>query len=125
MVTSTGHLFPGMWAELHLRGVAETLAMKGLTLNCMDRKEQAYEYVRRGLRMDIKSHVCWQSGMVWASLSLTARAYLAGSATKHAVVGLGTWAASPYRTLPRVRAAAPVGAGLQRGDQVLHERAQA
>ncbi|CAG9856558.1 unnamed protein product [Phyllotreta striolata] len=37
----------------------ETLAMKGLTLNCIGRKEEAYEYVRRGLRNDLKSHVCW------------------------------------------------------------------
>uniref|UniRef100_A0AAR5PIA3 N-alpha-acetyltransferase 15, NatA auxiliary subunit n=1 Tax=Dendroctonus ponderosae TaxID=77166 RepID=A0AAR5PIA3_DENPD len=37
----------------------ETLAMKGLTLNCLGRKEEAYEHVRRGLRNDLKSHVCW------------------------------------------------------------------
>ncbi|CAN0411588.1 unnamed protein product [Lampetra fluviatilis] len=37
----------------------ETLAMKGLTLNCVGKKEEAYEYVRRGLRNDLKSHVCW------------------------------------------------------------------
>jgi len=37
---------------------AETLAMKGLTLNCLGRKEEAYEFVRRGLRNNLKSHVC-------------------------------------------------------------------
>lgn len=37
----------------------ETLALKGLTLNCLDRKEEAYEHVSRGLRVDVKSHVCW------------------------------------------------------------------
>ncbi|XP_064480526.1 N-alpha-acetyltransferase 15, NatA auxiliary subunit-like [Ornithodoros turicata] len=37
----------------------ETLAMKGLTLNCLGRKEEAYEYVRKGLRNDLRSHVCW------------------------------------------------------------------
>ncbi|GAQ88611.1 N-terminal acetyltransferase [Klebsormidium nitens] len=37
----------------------ETLAMKGLTLNCLERKEEAYDYVRRGLKNDLKSHVCW------------------------------------------------------------------
>ncbi|CAB0041898.1 unnamed protein product [Trichogramma brassicae] len=37
----------------------ETLAMKGLTLNCLGRKEEAYEHVRRGLRNDLQSHVCW------------------------------------------------------------------
>uniref|UniRef100_A0A8D0L5P5 N-alpha-acetyltransferase 16, NatA auxiliary subunit n=1 Tax=Sphenodon punctatus TaxID=8508 RepID=A0A8D0L5P5_SPHPU len=36
----------------------ETLAMKGLTLNCLGKKEEAYEFVRRGLRNDVKSHVC-------------------------------------------------------------------
>lgn len=38
--------------------IAETLAMKGLTLNCLGRKEEAYEFVRRGLRNNLKSHVC-------------------------------------------------------------------
>ena len=33
--------------------------MKGLTLNCLGRKEEAYDYVRRGLRNDLRSHVCW------------------------------------------------------------------
>ncbi|MBA0774737.1 hypothetical protein Gotri_009928, partial [Gossypium trilobum] len=33
--------------------------MKGLTLNCMDRKSEAYELVRLGLKNDVKSHVCW------------------------------------------------------------------
>ena len=37
----------------------ETLSMKGLTLNCLGRKDEAYEYVRRGLRNDLQSHVCW------------------------------------------------------------------
>jgi len=41
------------------RSRSKTLAMKGLTLNCLGRKEEAYEYVRRGLRNDLKSHVCW------------------------------------------------------------------
>uniref|UniRef100_A0A182XLW8 Uncharacterized protein n=1 Tax=Anopheles quadriannulatus TaxID=34691 RepID=A0A182XLW8_ANOQN len=35
----------------------ETLAMKGLTLNCLGRKDEAYDHVRRGLRNDLKSHV--------------------------------------------------------------------
>ncbi|RHY97196.1 hypothetical protein DYB35_001707, partial [Aphanomyces astaci] len=37
----------------------ETLAMKGLTLNCMGKKEEAYEFVRQGVKQDLKSHVCW------------------------------------------------------------------
>ncbi|MEW5315829.1 MAG: hypothetical protein WDW38_007232 [Sanguina aurantia] len=37
----------------------ETLSMKGLTYSYMDRKEEAYELVRRGVKYDLKSHVCW------------------------------------------------------------------
>lgn len=37
----------------------ETLAMKGLTLNALEKKAEATELVRRGLRMDMKSHICW------------------------------------------------------------------
>jgi len=37
----------------------ETLAMKGLTLNCLERKEDAYKLVREGLKQDLGSHVCW------------------------------------------------------------------
>lgn len=37
----------------------ETLAMKGLILNCLGRKAEAYDHVRRGLRNDLRSHVCW------------------------------------------------------------------
>jgi len=38
--------------------ITETLSMKGLTLNCLGRKEEAYDFVRRGLRNDLQSHVC-------------------------------------------------------------------
>lgn len=37
----------------------ETLSMKGLTYSYMDRKVEAYELVRRGVKADLKSHVCW------------------------------------------------------------------
>ena len=37
----------------------ETLAMKGLTLNYLGRKDEAYEYVKKGLKNDLRSHVCW------------------------------------------------------------------
>lgn len=37
----------------------ETQAMKGLILNCMGQKEEAYELVKLGLRNDVRSHVCW------------------------------------------------------------------
>lgn len=46
------HSFPSLFCA------PETLAMKGLTLNCLGKKEEAYELVRRGLRNDLKSHVC-------------------------------------------------------------------
>jgi hypothetical protein len=36
----------------------ETLAMKGLILNCLGRKEEAFEFVKKGLRNDLTSHVC-------------------------------------------------------------------
>ncbi|XP_034778241.2 N-alpha-acetyltransferase 16, NatA auxiliary subunit-like [Acipenser ruthenus] len=34
------------------------LHMKGLALNCLGKKEEAFEFVRKGLRSDLKSHVC-------------------------------------------------------------------
>mmetsp|Transcript_60793 Transcript_60793/g.144847 ORF Transcript_60793/g.144847 Transcript_60793/m.144847 type:complete len:936 (-) Transcript_60793:39-2846(-) len=37
----------------------ETLCMKGLTLSYLDKKEEAYELVRKGLKHDLRSHVCW------------------------------------------------------------------
>lgn len=38
----------------------ETLSMKGLLLSCTPgRKKEAEEFVKRGLRFDITSHVCW------------------------------------------------------------------
>ena len=37
----------------------ESLAMKGLILNCMGRKEEAMDLVKLGLRHNLKSHVCW------------------------------------------------------------------
>jgi len=37
----------------------ETQAMKGLIYNCMEKKEEAYELVKQGLRNDVRSHVCW------------------------------------------------------------------
>jgi N-alpha-acetyltransferase 15/16, NatA auxiliary subunit len=37
----------------------ETLAMKGLTISQLDRKVEAYELVRKGLKKDFGSHICW------------------------------------------------------------------
>lgn len=38
---------------------SETLSMKGLILNYCNKKNEAYECAQRGLRNDVKSHVCW------------------------------------------------------------------
>jgi len=51
----------------------ETLAMKGLILNCQERKAEAYELVRKGVKQDIKSHVCWH---VYGLLYRSDREYL-------------------------------------------------
>jgi N-alpha-acetyltransferase 15/16, NatA auxiliary subunit len=37
----------------------ETLAMKGLILNNMGKKDESYELVKLGLKNDVRSHVCW------------------------------------------------------------------
>eukprot|EP00126_Sphaerothecum_destruens_P007595 Sdes_comp19907_c0_seq1m12308 len=37
----------------------ETLSMKGLILNCLEKKQEAYQYVRNGLKQDLRSHVSW------------------------------------------------------------------
>ena len=48
----------GSYKYLHFL-FTETLAMKGLTLNYLGRKDEAYDYVKRGLKNDLRSHVCW------------------------------------------------------------------
>uniref|UniRef100_A0A914HAH5 Uncharacterized protein n=1 Tax=Globodera rostochiensis TaxID=31243 RepID=A0A914HAH5_GLORO len=37
----------------------ETLAMKGLILNCMGKHEESQEIVKKGLKADLRSHICW------------------------------------------------------------------
>lgn len=37
----------------------ETLAMKGLTLNNMNKRDEAHALVKQGLMFDMRSHVCW------------------------------------------------------------------
>lgn len=37
----------------------ESLAMKGLFLSNLSRKEEGYEHVRQGLKHSLRSHVCW------------------------------------------------------------------
>ena len=39
--------------------VLETLAMKGLILNSTGKKNEANEFVKKGLKNDLRSHVCW------------------------------------------------------------------
>ena len=39
----------------------ETLAMKGLLLLGLGKKEEALDSVKKGLKSDLKSHVCWHS----------------------------------------------------------------
>ena len=51
----------------------ETLAMRGLVLNCLERKEEAYDYVKKGLKADMRSHVCWH---VYGLLYRSDRRYL-------------------------------------------------
>ncbi|KAJ3030244.1 hypothetical protein HDV00_008997 [Rhizophlyctis rosea] len=37
----------------------ETLAMKGLFLSNLDRKEEGHECIKLGVRNDLRSHICW------------------------------------------------------------------
>ncbi|KAF9394805.1 hypothetical protein CPC16_010160 [Podila verticillata] len=37
----------------------ETMAMKGLFCSNLDRKEEGYDLVKKGIRFDMKSHICW------------------------------------------------------------------
>ncbi|RYG64048.1 hypothetical protein EON64_14755, partial [archaeon] len=37
----------------------ETQAMKGIILNSLNKKAEAYELVKAGIKNDMKSHVCW------------------------------------------------------------------
>lgn len=46
----------------------ETLAMKGLILNCTGKKDEAYDLVKLGLRNDVRSHICWHVyGLIYRS----------------------------------------------------------
>lgn len=38
--------------------ILETMAMKGLFLNNLEKKEEGYEYVKKGLLKDLTSHIC-------------------------------------------------------------------
>ena len=46
----------------------ETTSMKGLSLNALGKKEEAYELVRKGLKQNLQSHICWHVlGLVYRS----------------------------------------------------------
>jgi peptide alpha-N-acetyltransferase len=40
---------------------AETLAMKGLVLSYMNRKEDALAFAKKGLMLNLKSGMCWHT----------------------------------------------------------------
>lgn len=47
---------------------SETLAMKGLLLNCLGKKEEAYELVKAGLKNDVRSQTAWHVyGLIYRS----------------------------------------------------------
>ncbi|CAD5231659.1 unnamed protein product [Bursaphelenchus xylophilus] len=46
-------------ANPHFSEHGETLCMRGLILNCIGKHEEAMDIVKRGLKADLKSYVCW------------------------------------------------------------------
>lgn len=50
----------------------ETLCMKGLTLNCQGKRDEAHDLVKKGLMFDMRSHVCWH---VYGLLHRSDRSY--------------------------------------------------
>lgn len=42
-----------------LSEISETLSMKGLVLTYMGKKEEGWELVKKGVRFDLSSHICW------------------------------------------------------------------
>jgi tetratricopeptide (TPR) repeat protein len=54
--------------EVHvyeLDDLLETLAMKGLILNSMGKKEEALENIRNGIKNNMASHVVWHVYGLW------------------------------------------------------------
>ena len=64
----------------------ETLAMKGLILNCQDHKEEAFELSRKALKLDMKSHVCWH---VYGYGNLIQQAFIAVAPQRSAFKATG------------------------------------
>lgn len=42
-----------------LNEILETLSMKGLVLTYMGKKEEGWDLVKKGVRFDLSSHICW------------------------------------------------------------------
>ncbi len=42
-----------------LSEISETLSMKGLVLTYMGKKEEGWDFVKKGVRFDLRSHICW------------------------------------------------------------------
>jgi peptide alpha-N-acetyltransferase len=51
--------------EFNIVYFLETLAMKGLILNSMGKKEEALENIRNGIKNNITSHVTWHVYGLW------------------------------------------------------------
>jgi hypothetical protein len=51
----------------------ETMSMKGLTLNSLDKEDQAYEWAKLGLKNNISSSVCRFIPKVYNMVSFSAR----------------------------------------------------
>jgi hypothetical protein len=78
----------------------ETLAMKGLIINCMneERKDEAFDLVKRGLKHNLKSHVCWHvlgCGACMLELLRTVAAAALSSQGRHRMVSLAWCCGSP------------------------------
>ena len=87
------------------------MAMKGLILNFQDKKEEAYELVRRGIKADLKSHIC--------TALRSFQAAFVSQLTPRFVVG--PWMSNP--SVARLWPPLSVGPQLRGGDQVLPQRA--
>lgn len=48
----------------------ETLALKGLFLNNLEKKEEGYEFVKKGLLKDLTSHICKSCCTLMSSIEL-------------------------------------------------------
>jgi peptide alpha-N-acetyltransferase len=51
--------------EFNINCSLETLAMKGLILNSMGKKDEALENIRNGIKNNITSHVVWHVYGLW------------------------------------------------------------